>query len=103
MWGCHVLTTSQMTCRLGADDGGGVFAIIWLGVAHALVCPWCWVRMVRCWVYHGACPLLNPPFSPLLLPLSSPISIPPSVPSWVCRTDHLIGFRYCARRHRGCR
>jgi hypothetical protein len=54
MWGCHIL----MMHRLGANDGSSIVAVVWCSTAHALVCPWCWARIVRCWVYCGVYPLV---------------------------------------------
>jgi hypothetical protein len=71
MWGCQVLTTHQMTRHLNADDSGGVFTIVWHGVAHALVCPWCWARMAWYWVYCGVSPRVPSFLSPLPPPLLS--------------------------------
>src|ERR1700676_4515117 len=58
MWGCHILMMHHLMHCLSANDSGGVF-IVWHGVAHVLVCPWCWACMAWCWVYHGVCPLVN--------------------------------------------
>src|ERR1700676_3351298 len=63
MWGYHIPTTRQLTRRLGDDDSGGDVAVVWCSAAHALVCPWCWAHIARCWVYSGACPLVTPPSS----------------------------------------